>query len=217
MQNLLIEAPVTLTILIVTVLSSYQAFERPAFKSNMLFLPNLIQRDFGRQAHRFLTSGFIHADWIHLIFNMFVLLEFGKVVEAFYTQAFGMTGRLLYALMYIAALIVSSIPSYIKHKDNPGYGALGASGAVSAVVFSFILFLPTAPLTFIFLPFFDIPAILLGIGYLLYSSYMAKRGDTRIGHDAHFYGALFGFIFPIAFEPRLLELFIMTIQASYSL
>lgn len=203
-MNILETAPITLVILIATVLVSYRAFEDPSLRSKLLFHPNSIAQNFNDNVHRFITSGFIHSDWIHLIFNMFVLYEFGRIVEYHYGLFFGDAGRTLYLLMYLIGIIIGSLPSYMRHQDNPGYAALGASGAVSGVVLAFILFQPLAPLRIIFFPFFDIPAILLGIAYLAYSSYMSRRA-SRVAHDAHLYGAIFGFLFTVVCDLLITE------------
>lgn len=196
-MNILETAPVTLVIVVITVLISYRAFNNRELLSQLLFHPNSIAQNFQENAHRFITSGFVHRDWIHLIFNMFVLYEFGRLVESSYSSSFGNMGRTLYLLMYLAGIVVGSLPSYLRNQNNPGYAALGASGAVSGVVLAFILFKPLQPLRIIFFPFFGIPAVVLGILYLAYSSYMSRRGGDGVAHDAHLYGALFGFLFTL--------------------
>ncbi len=147
-------------------------------------------------AYRFLSYGFVHADALHLFVNMYVLYGFGGWVEFFYGQYFGEKARVFFLLLYAGALFASVIPAYEKHKNHGYYNAVGASGAVSAVVFSSILFDPLAPMSLLFLPF-HFPAVLFGLAYLVYSYYMAKKGDSNIGHDAHFFGALFGIFFTI--------------------
>ena len=117
------------------------------------------------------------------------------------SEHFGLSGFLLYLILYAGALVASSLISYAKHKKNPGYMALGASGAVSAVLFSFILMYPQEELTLMFL--IPIKAYILGGLYLLYSHYMSKQNMDNIGHDAHFYGAVFGFLFTLLLSPRL--------------
>lgn len=187
---------ITLLLIIITGVISYQAFENQHMKGRLLFVPDLIRRT--GQYDRFLTSGFIHGDWMHLIFNMFVLYSFGELIEAYYGLVFGeILGRTLYLFMYLSAIVVSSIPSYIKHQDNRMYAALGASGAVSGVLFSLIFFDPWSGITFLFFPFFSFPVIVVGVLYLWYSDYMSKHGRDNIGHDAHFYGALYGFSFTL--------------------
>ena len=200
------------TILVaLTGIISYQAFTNLSMKQQLLFHPTSIQAR--GEWYRFFTSGFIHADWGHLIINMFVLYQFGEVVEIYFEQIFGLSaGRVIYILFYLSAIAIASIPSYFKHNDNNYYRALGASGATSAIVFVYVFFDPWQ--WFIFPP---LPGVLMAIGYLWYSSYMAKRGNDNIGHDAHFWGAFYGlvFIFSIAifYRPELLDYFLVKLLA----
>lgn len=210
METILL-TPITYLLLALISLLSYQALQNREFMEKFLFVPYYMVRQAG-QGYRFLSAGFIHANLIHYVFNAFVLFEFGRLVELYYKRHFSDLGSVLYLTMYLAGLWFSGLYSYQKHKDNPSYRALGASGAVSGVVFAAILFEPTMPLTFIFLPFFSIPAIVLGFGYLLYSWYMSRYGRDNIGHDAHFWGALWGFVFTAALKPPLLLDFFKQLQ-----
>ena len=196
----------TIILVILTGLISYQAFSNFSMKQQLIFHPSSIQER--GEWYRFITSGFIHADWGHLIINMFVLYQFGEVVEYLFGEIFGKgLGRTVFILFYVSAIAIASIPSFFKNNNNPYYAALGASGATSAVVFVYVLFDPWQ--WFLFPP---LPGILMAIGYLWYSSYMAKRGTDNIGHDAHFWGALYGVVFIISvavfYRPELLEYFI---------
>jgi len=188
---------ITIAIIVITGLVSYQAFEDRKLKAQFIFLPAKIKET--GQWYRFFSSGLIHADWMHLLFNMYVLWSFGTGkygVEAHFSAYFGDGfGRFLYLAMYVIAIGASSVPDYQKHQDYYGYAALGASGAVSAVVFASIFFNPwQGGIGIIFLPG-SIPPMLFGALYLWYSSYMAKRQLDNIGHNAHFWGAVFGFVF----------------------
>ena len=164
---------------------------------------------------RLLTNGLIHSGWMHLGFNMYVLWMFGEMIEPVfsspdffpYTYKFG---KALYIIMYVVAIPISSVLSLIKHKNNHYYNAVGASGAVSAVVFTTILLAPTMPLGIIFIPI-QLPAYIFGLLYLAYTFYMSKRGKDNIGHDAHFIGSIFGLIFPILLNPGLVQHFIYQI------
>lgn len=182
---------ITLIIVAMTSIISYQAFNNDDMRIKLLFRPVDIARG---EYYRFLSGGLIHADFIHLLVNMYVLYTFGGYVEQVFTQLlFGeLWGRVAYIAFYLGAIVVSGIPSFFRHRDNYAYSALGASGATSAIVFAFIVTNPWAGLTLIFLPFFSIPALFLGVIYLMYSQYMDKRGADNIGHNAHFTGALFG-------------------------
>ncbi len=202
---------ITYIIIAVTVIVSFLSFSNRSLFDKLLFDPYRIFHQ--RQYYRFLTHGLVHADWMHLGINMFVLLSFGRMVEDVFIVIFGNgKGMYFYLLLYIGGLLLSSTPSFGKHKNNAWYTAVGASGAVSAIVFASILISPLSGIRFIFIPF-DIPAFIFGLLYLGYSAYMAKRGQDNIGHDAHFYGALFGLLFPILIKPGLLIGFINQISA----
>ena len=161
-----------------------------------------------KEWYRFFSHGLIHADWVHLGLNIYVLYLFGGKVEHEFIKEFGMVrGIVNYLLLYIGGLAVSSFYSYAKHQDNPNYNSLGASGAVSAVVFASIALFPMDKLGIILIPFY-IPGVIFGALYLLYSNYMAKKQLDNIGHDAHFWGALFGFVITFVFNPSLLSSFV---------
>lgn len=179
----------TIILIILTALISLQAFNNPNIQGQLIFHPVTI-RETG-QWYRFLSHGLIHANMMHLLINMFVLWQFGSVIESVFLSVFGdLNGRLLFLFLYFSAIIVASIGSYFKHRYNSAYAAVGASGATSGLVFSYILFDPWQ--WFIFPP---LPAIVLGVAYLIYSSYMEKRGTDNIGHNAHFWGAIYGVSF----------------------
>jgi len=179
---------ITLIIIILTALVSLQSFSNARMKERLIFHPYTIARE--DQYYRFLTHGFIHANWEHLLINMYVLYIFGEFLEAAFKSIFPSPyGPLVFLFVYLTAIVVSSLPSYFKHREDPYYGALGASGATSAMVFGFILFNPWE--WFLFPP---LPAILFGLAYLWYSNYMGRRSMDNIGHDAHFWGALYGLV-----------------------
>lgn len=190
----------TIIILIVTVLVSVLAFQNDELSNKLRFNAWLIANR--QQGWRFLSYGLVHADWIHLMVNMFVLYSFGSFVEEYYRWNYGSPAPFYYALLYVGGLGFSVIASFAKNKDNPHYNAVGASGAVSAVVFAAILFEPLSPLRILFIPI-DIPAFIFGGLYLIYSAWMAKKGNDNVGHDAHFWGAVFGFVFSAAIKPSL--------------
>ncbi len=140
-----------------------------------------------KQGYRFLSYGLVHADGLHLFVNMYVLYSFGNWVEFFFSQYFQERSTLYFILLYVGALFASVIPAYEKHKNHSYYNAVGASGDISVVVFSSILFDPLAPMGLLLIPF-HFPAVVFGVAYLVYSYYMAKKGTDSIGHDAHFFG-----------------------------
>jgi len=135
---------------------------------------------------------------------MLTLFFFGPYVESAFTTIFG--NIFIYPIYYTAALIFSSLPSYFKHKDNYYYRALGASGAIAAVLFTTIIFDPWQTINLNF--FIPIPGILFAIAYVAYSSYMGKKGNDNIGHEAHLWGAVFGLVCPIVLKPQILPFFI---------
>ena len=196
---------ITWIIIIITCAVSIPAFSNAILFSNLKFNPYIIKEE--RQWYRFLTYGVLHADWTHLIVNMFVLYSFGEGVEFMMKYYFGEKGLLYYVLLYVGAIFVSVIPSFLKHKNDSWYNAIGASGAVSAIVFSSIFFLPGSKIMLILVPI-PIPAALYGVLYLVYCAYMARKAQDNIGHDAHFYGALFGALFTIALKPELFMNFV---------
>lgn len=157
--------------------------------------------------YRFFTYGFIHAGYLHLIINMIVLYSFGRIVEYFFPVYFPGKGSFYYLLLYGGGLLLSVIPAFGKHKNDVFYNAVGASGAVAAVLFTSILLYPAGKIFFFFIPV-PIPAPIFGVLYLFYEYYMSKHGKDNIGHDAHLWGALFGLIFPLALKPDLLMIFL---------
>ena len=191
-----------MVIIAITCLISYLAFSNEKLMDDLIFYPPAITRD--HQWYRFITSGFIHADMMHLGFNMLTLYFFGKDLEYVYTEYFGVH-KLWYLILYFSALIVSQIPSYLKNKNNYYYRSLGASGAVSAIVFSMILLMPWNTLYVFIIP---VPAIIYAVFYLGYSIYMSKKGGDSINHDAHIWGAIFGIVFSIALHPDVLTIFL---------
>jgi len=180
---------------VVTSLISYQAINDPTLKNKLLQHPFLEHHH--KEYYRLITNGFVHANWVHLLVNMFVLYEFGRHVENEYLYEFGeMKGRLLYLMLYLFTIVASSIPTHFKHKDNQYYRGLGASGATSGILFSFILFHPWSMLGLFFV--IPCPAIIAAFLFLFYSSWASKNSNDNIAHDVHFYGAIFGFLFTIA-------------------
>jgi len=188
----------TIVVIILSAITSILAFNNPTLFSRMQF--NAYEIKHKNQYHRFFTYGLIHADWIHLLVNMLVLYSFGGIVETYFQYYFGLRYLLFYILLYVGGLLFSSLYDFGKQKDNIYYNAVGASGAVSAIVFSSILFQPLGKIYFLFLPI-GIPAFLFGILYLIYSAYMAKRSNDNIGHSAHFWGAVYGLAFTIISKP----------------
>lgn len=167
-----------------------------------------------KQYYRFVTSGFIHADYMHLLFNMFAFYSFGNAMEQTFQSIYGTLGSVLYVAMYLLAIVVSDIPTFLKYKNDYHYNSLGASGGVSAIVFAAILFYPQAPMGIMFLPI-RIPAFIFGALYMAYSIYMSRRGGDYINHDAHIWGAFFGIVFCVVVYPRVVEIFMSQILRGF--
>jgi len=177
----------------ITVLLSILAFNNNDLIRRFILWPRYM--DNPSEYYRFISSGFVHADWNHLLFNMLTFFFFGKYVET----NFAMLGKHnMFLVLYLGAIIISSLPAFYKHRNDSYFRSLGASGGVSAILFSFIYSAPWATISIWFLP---VPAIIAGIGYIFYSAYMAKQNVDNIGHDAHLWGSVFGFIFTFFFDP----------------
>ncbi|HPI31252.1 MAG TPA: rhomboid family intramembrane serine protease [Bacteroidales bacterium] len=203
-----------LAIIAITALVSIMAMYNKDLFYRLKFSPYLILHS--RQWYRLFTHAFVHAGWMHLLINMWVLYLFGQVVVDNYAGLFGIKGYYYFIILYVGAILISSLPSYGKYKDNPYYNAVGASGATSAVLFASILFYPIGKIMIFPIPI-GIPAFIFGILYLIYSVYMSKRGGDNIGHDAHFWGAVFGVLFTIAIKPAVALYFIDQIRNFISL
>lgn len=155
-----------------------------------------------KEYYRFITSGFIHADYLHLGFNMLSFYFFGDVVESW-------LGGPRFILLYIAAIVIADIPTFLKYKNHPGYNSLGASGGVSAIIFASIVLYPMNTIYVYFIP---IPAFLFGFLFLFYSYYMDRKNAGRINHSAHLYGAIVGILFISVLYPQLLPAFVQQIS-----
>jgi len=194
---------ITIGILIITTGISLYTMQKPRVLNSLMMNPYLITRQ--SQYYRLVTSGFIHRDHMHLIFNMFSLYFFGTQLEYIFQQIFGGLGSLHFITLYLFGIIISDVPTVLKHKNNIYYNSLGASGAVSAVVFACILFLPLRDICIYGVLCF--PGVVLGLAYLVYSFYSSKKSKDGINHDAHLYGALFGIIYCLIFYPDSLRIF----------
>ncbi len=191
---------VTWIIIGITTALSVLAFNNEEIMRKMQF--NAAQIIHQRQYYRLISHAFIHIGWTHLIVNMMVLYFFGRAVEDYFSYFFFNKAVIYFITLYFGGMLVSNIWGLIKHHNNYYYNAVGASGAVSAVLFAFIFLNPWEKLyLFAIVP---IPGILFGIGYLFYSYLMSKRQSDNVAHDAHFLGAIFGFLFPVILKPSLI-------------
>lgn len=201
---------ITVVLIMITVATSMIGFNKPEFINRWMFVPYLIKNR--KQWDRFITSGFIHKDYMHLLFNMFTFYFFGGFVEQFLAYQFGgMTGGIIFVLFYLIGIIVSDIPTYLKNQDNSYYRALGASGGTAATVFASIIIMPLADICLFGI--LCLPGFILGGIFLIYSYVKGKNSDDAINHDAHLYGAIFGILFILIISPESLLQFIAQIKS----
>jgi membrane associated rhomboid family serine protease len=201
---------ITIIIIALTSIVSYLAFSNHSLVDRFIFYPPAIQRG---QWYRFVTHGFLHADFGHLFFNMFALYLFGTAIETVFKDVFGDgPGIVLYVLMYVLGLIFAILPTWFKEKNNSYYSSLGASGAVSAIVFAYILIYPMNFMGIVFIPVF-LPAFIFGIIYVVTSIYLEKNQNGNVNHSAHISGGLFGIVFmAVAFRLVDINIFSWFIQ-----
>jgi membrane associated rhomboid family serine protease len=187
----------------ITAIISISAFNNDSLFQRMIFNPYVVKHR--NEWYRVVTHAFIHANYSHLLVNMFVLYFFGRNMEMVLQNAYGFMGELYFILLYFGGMIFATLPSFRKHINNPNYNAVGASGAVSAVLFAHILLMPTEILYLYFA--IPMPSFLFGIGYLWYSVWMDKKSNDNVAHDAHYWGALFGILFMVALNFQFLTNF----------
>lgn len=205
MLNYLIATPVASVIFALTIGVSLYTFSNPQYFSRLMLNPYAIHRDKSRLITIF-TSGLVHKDWMHLLFNMMTFYFFGFSLEAMFVQFSGVAGHILFAGLYIVSLVLSDLPTIVQQKNNPGYFSLGASGAICAILFSFILFQPKATLgLFMIIP---MPAYLFALLFLGYCIWAAKKANDHINHDAHLFGALSGLALTLLMYPWAFRHFI---------
>ncbi len=196
---------ITILIVVSTSIISIVCFQRRDLFHRLDFTPYKINSR--KEWYRFITHGFLHADWTHLIVNMLVFFSFGTYVERMLEdRAMLFSGSFFFILLYFGGMIIASVSSFIKHKDNPDYISVGASGAVSAVLFTSIFFTPMEKIYFYGV--IPMPGIIFGVLYLIYSTYMARSGKGNVNHDAHLWGAVYGFLFPAIIDTSLIQNFI---------
>ncbi|MBI3509770.1 MAG: rhomboid family intramembrane serine protease [Bacteroidetes bacterium] len=206
-------AILTYMIIGITCVAYITAMNDPVLKMRYMFNAYAIAHR--REWFRFFTHGLLHADFAHLLFNMLSLYFFGVNVERAFKsdELFGPgMGTFYYLLIYVGGLFVSSVYSFFKHRDNVNYNALGASGAVSAIIFTSILLFPMSRITLFILPI-PVQAWIYGLFFLLISYLLARRNVGNIGHDAHFWGAVWGFVIPIIIKPHLWNDFLLLISS----
>ena len=212
--------PILILVGLTVAISAY-AWSNEDLMNSWIMRPYVMARD-SSQWFRFVTSGFLHADLGHLLFNMIAFYSFGNIVLEVFCNGiggeegiygFGASGGILrFLLLYIGGIIVSDIPTYFRHRDDPSYASLGASGGVASVLFSGVLFAPLNKIYMMFIPI-GIPGFLFGFLYLAYCYYMGRRRGDNINHDAHFYGALYGVVLTIALMPDVIPNFLQQVSS----
>ncbi|KEZ77135.1 rhomboid family intramembrane serine protease [Salinisphaera hydrothermalis] len=195
---------VTVLLIAITCAVSITCFSNERLLDRLLLWPPAVNRG---EYFRLVTNAFVHADGAHLAFNMITLFFFGRVIEGFFERYIGAVG---FVLFYFAAAVVSTVPSYLQHRQDSRYRSLGASGAVSAVLFAFILLAPWSTIYVFVVP---VPAILYGVLFTAYGLYAGRLGHDHINHSAHLWGAAFGVVFTLIMEPRLGPLFLAQITS----
>jgi len=206
---------ITIALSIIIFAISLQGFNNIAFFERFKHDPYRVFRD--KEYYRLLTSGFLHGSWIHLLINLFVFWQFGRFVEEYiFISSFGqVVGSVLYLLLFFLSVIVANIPGTFKHRNNPYFGSIGASGAVSAILFSYVLLNPWGKIyLYAIIPIYTVVAALL---YLGYSHWASRNSRDNIDHSAHFYGAVFGFIYTILVNPSILGYFIDRLTIDFPL
>lgn len=193
------QSPVATVIFLFTIaISAFALYFKPNIIEKGVLRPYLIAR--GQNLGTLISNGFLHANGMHLLFNMITFYFFAFQLER-------TIGSLDFLILYFASMLISDIPSIIQYRDNPEYASLGASGAISGIVFSMILFYPLSGFYIFPIPF-ELPAFVFGILYLIWSYFSAKNSDDVINHSAHFWGALAGIILTILLKPNSLTIFI---------
>lgn len=197
---------VTIILIAITCLVSLLCFTGRLDANKLLFHAYSVWHR--KEWYRMLSYGLVHGGWGHLFFNMLTLFFFGRVVEQYFSLAFGDTlGVILYVILYVSAIAVSTVWDLFKHKDDWNYSAVGASGAVSAILFASILFEPKMGIYIYLIPI-PVPGYIFAPLYLLYCWYMAKRNMDNIGHTSHFWGAVYGLAFPLICRPDIFSHFL---------
>jgi len=205
---------ITYILIALNCIISLYGFSDRNFFGKYLFNPYALNNN-KKEWYRIFTHAFLHADYAHLFMNMLSFYYLGLPLEQqIFPTLFPGHAEYYFALLYVGGIMASSFPAFEKHKNNPAYNSVGASGAVCAVIFSFILIAPTANMRLLFIPI-DIPAAIFGALFLVISWYLSKRGGGRIAHDAHLWGSIFGFLFTLVLKFSLLHDFIQQVKSIF--
>jgi membrane associated rhomboid family serine protease len=204
MQEYITQTPVASIIFLFTIVTSIYAFSNHEVYGKFMLHPYSVSR--GQKLYTLITSGLIHKDWTHLLFNMLSFYFFAFPLERTLVSI-SAWGHIHFGVIYVLSLVLSDVSSITKHKDHFWYNSLGASGAVCAVVFSYILFYPLTKMLILPIPI-PIPAVLYGFLFLGYCWYAARHASDHINHDAHFYGALTGVLLTVILHPDIVPYFL---------
>jgi len=207
------EFKITYVIILINSIISIYCFNKPELNNKLMFSPYRYIND--KKRWIILSHGFIHADFFHLFFNMYVLYVFAPSVESYFNIT-SEIGYIYFISLYILGILFSTIPSLFKHYDNPNYFSLGASGAVSSIVFAYILIFPLRELGLVLLPGIWLPGFIFGSLYLIAEHYLSKKQYSNIAHDAHLSGSIFGIIFIILYDFNNVQKFIQKITYYFS-
>ncbi len=199
---------ITIIFICITVAVSFYSFNRPQLLAQLMMNPYLITTR--GQYYRFISSGFIHKDHMHLLWNMFSFYFFGIAVENVFVVEFGNTGSYYFIFLYLTAIVVSDIPTYLKQRNNINYNSLGASGGVGSVIFVFIILQPLQSICLYFA--LCMPGFVFGVGYVAYTYYQGRKSNDNINHDAHLYGAIYGLLFCLVVYPSAFPQFYQQIK-----
>jgi membrane associated rhomboid family serine protease len=199
---------ITIILICITVAISFYTFNKQELQSRLMMNPYLIKTK--GQYYRFISSGFIHKDHTHLLWNMFSFYIFGTAVERDFGSLFDKSGIYYFIALYLTAIVVSDIPTYLKERNNTNYNSLGASGGVGSVIFVFIILQPLQSLCLYFA--LCMPGFIFGAGYMAYTYYQGRKSNDNINHDAHLYGAVYGLLFCVIVYPASLPLFYQQVK-----
>lgn len=203
-ESFINDTPVASIIFIFTIVTSIYAFSNAEVYGKFMLHPYSVSR--GSRLYSLITSGLIHKDWTHLFVNMLSYYFFAFTLERTFVS-YSSWGHVQFGVLYIVSIVLSDISSILKHKDDFWYNSLGASGAVCAVLFSYILFYPLSKMMIFPIPI-PIPAVIYGFLFLAYCWYAARNSRDAINHDAHFYGALTGVFLTIVYYPDIAAYFV---------
>ena len=204
MEEYLMQTPVASIIFVITIVTSLLAFYNTELYGKFMLHPYSVSR--GQKLYTLITSGLIHRDWMHLLMNMLSYYFFAFQLERIFVSA-SSWGHIQFGMLYLVSLVLSDMGSIVKHKEHFWYNSLGASGAICAVLFSYILFFPLTTLMIMPIPV-PIPAVLYGILFLAYCVYASKNAQDSINHEAHFLGAIAGLLITIILYPHIIGHFI---------